>query len=933
MSNRFIFNILLTAVCLVVFGRLSAARAVSEALFVGRYDADTVSLVDSVSVGRSDTVRKDTVNTDSINMVQNQDKLNYRVEMSAEDSMVFMGNGDAFLYKSGKIIYNEPSVKELTADYISISMDSSKFHAEGVRDSANILHGHPVLKDGGQTYESETLDYNYKTGKGFIRGAKTREGESYIIADETKKTADGFMNMRSGKYTTCDNLSHPHFYLHITKGRVKPGGYITAGPAYMVVEDLPLPLAIPFGFFPFTSKYASGILMPSYGDEMQAGFFLKNGGYYFAINDYVDLALTGDIYTKGSWALHAESSYRKRYAFSGNVNIHYNNTIRGEKDLPGYSENKDFRIDWTHQQDPKASSFSTFSALVNFFTSGYNRNSIDYNYSPEIQSQAETSSSINFTQKVPGTPINLSVNASARQNIRDSSLNLTLPNIRMDVSTIYPLKNKKRVGSERFYEKFSFSYSMEFANSFSGKESRFMRSNLSKDWQNGILHSPRVDLPISLFKYITVRPNVTYTERWYFNRIEQNWDTPRQKVKYDTISGFYRVYDFSTGLSLSTTLYGFYSPIKPLRNALGIGDIRHVFKPSISFTYTPDFSDPQWNMYKTYTQEIVDASTGVVSFNDIKYSPYSSGKYGVPSAGRNQRISIYLDNNIEMKVRDRAASDTVDNANIYKKISLIDNLQLRGGYNFAADSLGMEDISASVRLKITKSYSVTLSTTFEVYEYALKDNGTPVKINRYRWNNGKLPWFTGTSINFSYTLNNNTFAKKQDKDKNKNQGDNNNNKPDDNDNNFNIDPSKNHSDNKQNDKKDVEEDSEGYQKPDFQWSVSFNAGIGWHKTSEFDPSRMEYRRDFSDGIVGLSGYINPTSNWQIGYSATVALLKNIRINSMSLNIQRNLHCWHISASVTPLGQYKSFMVTIGANASILRDFKYDKRQRDNIEIK
>ena len=277
--------------------------------------------------------------------------------------------------------------------------------------------------------------------------------------------------------------------------------------------------------------------------------------------------------------------------------------------MPGYSENKDFRIDWTHRQDPKASSFSTFSASVNFFTSGYNRNSIDYNYSPEIQSQAETSSSINFTQKVPGTPINLSVNASARQNIRDSSLNLTLPNIRMDVSTIYPLKNKKRVGREHFYEKFSFSYSMEFANSFSGKESRFMRSNISKDWQNGILHSPRVDLPISLFKYITVRPNVTYTERWYFNRIEQNWDTPRQKVKYDTISGFYRVYDFSTGLSLSTTLYGFYSPIKPLRNALGIGDIRHVFKPSVSFTYTPDFSDPQCDMYNTYKQEIVDSST------------------------------------------------------------------------------------------------------------------------------------------------------------------------------------------------------------------------------------------------------------------------------------------------------------------------------------
>ncbi len=931
MNKRLSLALLIFLGVVVLFGR-SRQDHLGISVFDDWLRKGIASISDSIPANPStDSIAVDSLHKNDIvsPTTQNQ-SLEYPIDIKAEDSIVLYGNGTAFIYGKGQMVYKEASAREITADFISVNMDSNYFHAEGVPDTAGLLHGTPIFKEGSQEYRAKAISYNFKTEKGFIRGAKTQEGEGYILADQTKKGADGFMNMKNGKYTTCDNDEHPHFYLNLTKGRVKPKSYVATGPAYMVVEDIPLPLAIPFGFFPFTSRYSSGIIMPSYGDEMEAGFFLKGGGYYFAINDYIDLALTGDIYTKGSWGLQLASKYRKRYAYDGSINIRYNNIVRGEKMFPDYNVSKDFRIDWTHRQDSKASPFSNFSASVNFFTSGYNRNSIDYNYSPAQQSQAVSSSSVNFTQRVPSAPITFSVNASIRQSVRDSSVAITLPNLRMDLSTIYPFKRKNRVGKERFYEKLSFSYSMEFANSFNGKENKVFHSDFAKDWNSGILHSPNVQLPLSIFKYITVNPQFRYTERWYFKKVEQHWDKPTQSVRYDTVGGFYRAYDFSTGISFSTTLYGFYSPIQPLKKALGIGDIRHVLKPSVSFTYTPDFSDPIWKMYNRYDKEIVDKNSGEVRREQIIYSPYSSGKYGTAPKGRNQRLNISFDNNVEMKVKDKVASDTSENV-VYKKISLIDNLSIRGGYNFVADSLNMDNISASVRLKITNSYSITLSTQFEPYMYGLSDRGTPVRINKYRWQYGKMPWFTGTSTSFSYTLNNATFKKKK-KDDGKtddtsqvadNEGDE-----------FNVDPSQqNNPDTVSNEKRKLENDLEGYQKADFQWSMSLNLGLGWGKNNDFNYEKMEYHRSFNGGIMGISGYVNPTSNWQFNYSASVDMLKTFRMNSLSLSIRRNLHCWNLSASVTPIGYYKSFMVTIGANASMLQDLKYDKRQRDNIEIK
>jgi hypothetical protein len=867
---------------------------------------DTV-LVDSTSIATDSLPKKN----------KSKNSLDHPVDFSATDSIVIFGDGRVHLYKDGKLVYHEKASKEITADFIEVKMDSSTLRANGVPDTLGNLNGTPVFKDGGQEYSAKEINYNFKTQKGYIRGAVTQEGEGYIIADKTKKTADGYLNMKGGKYTTCDNHEHPHFYMQLTKGKVKPGGFVAAGPAYMVLEDVPLPLALPFGFFPFTSKYSSGVIMPSFGDDFKYGFFLKHGGYYFAFNDYFDLALTGDIYTKGTWRVNLESKYKKRYKFGGNITINYDNTVSGEKGMADYSVAKNFQIRWSHQQDPKASQFTTFSAYVDFKTSGYNKSRVDYIYNPVEQSQAVTSSSINFSHRFPELPINYSINASVTQQMRDSTLSFTLPNLNVNLNQIYPFKRKNAVGKERFYEKFTFSMSMSFDNGIRQvKENRLFKTSFAKDWQNGISYSPKIQMPLTLFKYLTITPSVNYSGKIRFKKIEQDWNMAEQQVDYDTIGGFYHTFDFSTGISASTKLYGFYSPLPAIKKALGVGDIRHVFTPSINFSYKPDFGAPMWKFYKQYEKIIVDKTAqNMITRQIVKYSPYE----GAPSQGEQQRIGITLANNLEMKVIDRAASDTAD-VPVYKKISLIDNFTLAGGYNFAADSLNLDDISANLRLKITKNFSLTLGTTFLVYKWGFNENGNVVKINQLR----KTPWFTGTSTNFSYTFSNNTFKKKKKKgaeeeSENEQLDDEN---PLNDEERANADPFAS-KDGKKEDKKN-ESDAEGYQKSDIQWSLSLSMGIGYGRTQEFEKNRMEYKRAFNSSGVSINGYINPTPNWKLSFNSSLQLMKEVKITNLTLNLSRDLHCWHLSAQVTPVGYNKSFMITIGANASMLRDMKYDK---------
>ena len=509
----------------------------------------------------NDSVIK-TVNDSLINKTpksQKPNQIDAEIVYSAQDSIVFYGNGTGFLHGKSDIKYKNINLK---ADFVRIKMDSSLVYAHGTLDSIGQKVGEPVFSEGETEYASRELTYNLKSKKGFIRQAVTQQGEGYVISDKTKKTNGDLLCIAGGKYTTCDNHDHPDFYLSLSKAKVKPGGYIVTGPAHLVIADVPLPIFIPFGFFPFTDKYSSGVLMPTFVDELTRGIGLTNGGYYFALNNYFDLELRGDIYTKGTKAIAATSSYTKRYKYRGNLNISYREDITGEKDMADYSKANNMSIRWSHSQDQKANPYFTLSSSVNFSTSGYNRSNIDSYSRPELNSENTKGSSVSFSQRFPESPFNISGSMLINQRTKDSTISLTLPNISISMSRIYPLKRKNAVGKERWYEKISMSYSGTLANSIDTKEKLLLTSSLSRDWRNGMRHTIPVSTTFNLLKYINVSPTINYNERWYLQSIDKEWDNANQKVVSDTTNGFHRVYDFNMGVSASTKLYGFYIPIR-----------------------------------------------------------------------------------------------------------------------------------------------------------------------------------------------------------------------------------------------------------------------------------------------------------------------------------------------------------------------------------
>ena len=867
-----------------------------------------------------DSVYAETVPTTSVN-TKKKGAIDAPIHYKANDSIVFYGSGKGFLYGEGNVRYEQARPIELKADLIQMNMDSNTVYATGRLDSLGKPVGLPVFKDNTDEYSSKELAYNFETRKGFIKGGITQQGEGYIVADKTKKMNEDEMCMQGGKYTTCDHHDHPHFYLQLTKAKVKPGSYIAAGPAYLVMEDVPLPLIIPFGFFPFTSSYSSGIIMPSYGDEMERGLFLKNGGYYFAINDYLDLEVTGEIYTKGTWGLQLGSTYTKRYKFNGNFRASYREDVYGEKDLPGYSKYNNFKVAWTHRQDPKASQYSSLSASVDFTTSGYNQSNVNNYYNPAEQSKNITSSSVNYTQRFPESPWSLSVNALVSQRSQDSTISLSLPNITVAMSRIYPFKRKEAVGKERFYEKIALSYNMTFANSITAKENKLMTSSFTKDWKNAIDHKIPITASFNLFKYLTISPSINLHDRMYFNKVNRSWNKQQQEEQLDTMSGFFNVYDFNVGVSMQTKLYGFYTPNRKLFGDK-IDRIRHVMTPSVSFNYHPDFGDDVWDFYSSYEKIIVDKNDiNKITHQTVTYSPYSNGMYGVPGQGMVGAISWSLGNNVEMKVKDQKKSDEVGSTQ-YKKVSLIDNFTVSGGYNFAADSMKLQNFNAQLRIKLTKSFSLNLNGAFDPYKFGLNEYGKPVRVNQLR----DFPRFQGTGTSFQYTFNNDTFKKK---DKTKPTNDEN----QDEENSgvdFNLDQPSNIDKEKAEANSEKTTNSDGYVKPAVTWSFTFNYSVRWGISNQFDYDMMDYKREWNHNL-SFSGNLNPTPKWKLNYTGSFDLTA-LEITQMTLSIVRDLHCWRLSASVSPFGRYKSYMVTVGVNASMLQDLKYEKRSDNSRNV-
>lgn len=853
----------------------------------------------------TDSLKADTAAVDTLSLTPKKAQaLNAPVIYSANDSIVFTDGGYAHLYGDGKVNYEKI---ELGAQIITMNMDSSTVFARGITDSLGVETGKPVFKDGDTPYDTKAIRYNFKSKKGYINNVVTQQGEGYVVGNNAKKGANDELFMQDGKYTTCDNHDHPHFYLQLTKAKVRPKKNVVTGPAYLVVEDVPLPFAVPFFFFPFSSSYSSGFIMPTYMDDSARGFGLANGGYYFAISDNIDLKAVGDIFTKGSWRLGIESNYNKRYKYSGSLMADYQITKLGDKNMPDYSETKDFKIVWSHRQDAKASPNSTFSASVNFSSSSYERSNINNLYNSNLLTQNTKTSSISYSRSFPDQNLSIAGTANIAQSVRDSSLDLTLPDLNITLSRIFPFKRKNGVGSERWYEKISLSYTGRLTNRVRTKDTELFSTSF-KQWENSMNHNIPINATFTVLKYLNISPQVQYTERWYTRKIKKEFNEETNQWSSqptDTLHGFYRVFDYSASMTMSSKMYGMYKPLFMKKKEI---QIRHVFTPQVTISGAPGFTQ----YYETRT-----GSDGLEKY----YSPYDGQGLGTPSREKRGIVTFDVANNFEMKFK--AKNDSI------KKISLIDELGGSLSYDMAAKRQPWSALNLRVRLKLTKSYTFNLNTSFATYAYTFDKSGNVVVGDRTEWSYGRFGRFQGYSSSFNYTFNNDTWKKlfgpKEDtdkKDKDKKSAD------------AGGDEESDLADGGVPEKK-VEKakaDSDGYQVFKMPWSLSINYSFGFNEDRSRPINRYSMRYPFSyTQNLSASGNIKLSNNWTVNFN-TGYDFKAKEIIQTSLTISRDLHCFNMSASLSPFGRWQYYNFTIRANASILQDLKWEQRSQTQSNI-
>ena len=857
------------------------------------------------SLNRKDSLGADTVvvRVDSVAPTKKQ-PLDAPVIYESNDSTTFTLGGAATLYGSGKVNYQNI---ELAAEVISMNLDSSTVHAYGIKDTTGTIKGKPVFKEGETAYDTETISYNFKSKKAGITDIITQQGEGYVTGSRAKKGANDEIFMEHGRYTTCDHHDHPHFYMQLTRAKVRPKKNVVTGPAYLVVEDVPLPLAVPFFFFPFSSSYSSGFIMPTYMDDSSRGFGLAEGGYYFAMSDIMDLKLTGDIFTKGSWRLSGLTNYNKRYKYSGTLQADYQVTKTGDKGMPDYTVAKDFKVVWNHRQDAKASPNSTFSASVNFSTSSYERSNINNLYNSQLLTQNTKTSSISYSRSFPDIGLTLSGTTNIAQTMRDSSIAVTLPDLNITLSRLFPFKRKKAAGAERWYEKISISYTGRLTNSIRTKDDRLFKTGIS-GWENAMNHNIPISATFTLFKYLQVNPSVNYTERWYTRKINQTYNEETGRLEQnlnDTINGFYRVSNYSASLSLSTKLYGMYKPLFMKKKEI---QIRHVVTPQVSISGAPSFSK--------YWEEYTDNNG-----NTQYYSPFTGQPFGVPSREGSGTVSFSLANNLEMKYFD-AKKDTL------KKVSLIDDLSVNMSYNMAAKEKPWSPLSLNLRMKLTKNYTFNMNASFATYAYTFDKSGNVVEGNRTEWSYGRFGRFQGYGSSFNYTFNNDTWKKwfgpkEDEKGKDKKESE---------------DGGDEDSDGSAEDgttTKKVEKAQaypDGYQVFKMPWSLSFSYSfnIREDRTKPINRYSMRYPFTYTHNI-NMNGNVKISNNWSLSFNSGYDFQAK-EITQTSCTISRDLHCFNLSASLSPFGRWKYYNVTIRANASILQDLKYEQRSQTQSNI-
>lgn len=835
----------------------------------------------------ADTLAADTMQRDTARKPRKATGfLDGAIEGKSTDSLVYdVRNKLVYVYNEGDVTYQNSNLK---ADFMRIDMTDKTVFAYGKPDSLDgkAIVTKPEFSDGSASYQMDTITYNFATEKAKIKGVATQQGDGWLVGGSVKKMSDNTINIQDGMYTTCDETDHPHFYLAMTKAKVQPGKKVITGPAYLVMEDVPIYfLGIPYGFFPINMGPKSGLLMPSYGEDGTRGFFLRDLGYYITLGDYADLAVRGGFYTLGSWEASAASRYIKRYKYSGSFNIQYSNIKTGEKGEPDYLKQSNFRVQWTHSQDAKANPGSTFSASVNFATSGYNRYSA--NTLNDILS-TQTNSSISYSKSWTGTPFSLSANMAISQNSSNQSISLTLPTVVFNVSRIYPFKRKEKTGKDRWYEKISMQYTGKMTNSVTTTESEIFTKKTLENMKNGIEHSIPVSASFNVFNYINLSPSFNYNEKWFFKKVEYEWNPMTNKV--DTMAneyGFYRLYNYSMSVSASTTVYGMYDFTKKKRDRK-IQAIRHVLTPSIGFSYTPDFGDFKYGYYKSLQRD----SLGTTQ----TYSPYAQNAYSVPSSGRNMSMNFSLSQNLEMKVLSKRDTSGV------KKIKLIDELRISGSYNFLADSMRLSTIPISFRTTLFGNFGINLSATLDPYR--LTPDGK--RINKLFFP-GRI---VSTGWSFGYTF-------------------------------------KSRDDRSQTAINDITSIPPEYMNPfydpygtmdpvlrrqymaqtyyDFSlpWNFGFNYTVNYSITTGNYPPKG-YKKNVTQ-TVGFNGSLNLTPKMGITFQGGYDIKAN-RLTTSSVSITRDLHCWQMSFSWIPFGTYRSWSFNIGVKAASLSDLKYDKSQ-------
>ncbi|MDR2835233.1 MAG: LPS-assembly protein LptD [Bacteroidales bacterium] len=856
------------------------------------FPKDSIFNDENVNEILSDTLANDTINfsidtkNDSIKIHANPKKksdfdapVHYTFDQKGK---LDFNNKKAYLYKNANVKYENIN---LTADYMEMDFDKKEVFANGFYDTVNNkVSGKPVYKDGEEEYVADSIRYNFNTKRGLVKNVSTKLDDGYLYGQTTKIYENKHVHILSGKYTTCDNPDCPHFYFRLSKAVVIPNDKIVSGPVYMVIEEIPTPLALPFGFFPNTDGGHSGIVIPNFGDEQRRGFFLQNGGYYFNISERFDLTLLGDIYSKGSWGVSARANYKFRYKFNGYFSAKVNTNKFGYKGLPNYETNRLYEVIWKFNQDPKRRPNSTFSADVNISSSKFNKNN-SYNSNDFMTSNQQ--SSISYSHNFENTPFNLSAAFRHTQNNNTGTINFTLPDVVFSMSKIYPLKRKIQKGGQKWYENIGLSYTMNLTNRIKTNENSFFTIPFDSI-TNGISHKIPISTSIKLFKYTTLTPNFTYNERWYIKSMEKNWidtsftSTVPGYVESNYKSGFSRAWDYNAGVNWTTQIYGTFQFLGKSK----LKAIRHVFTPTVSFNYVPDLSKPKYKMYDDYYQIRYNNSTGQYDTVSYMYGHFEGLPYGGPSQHGSGLVTFDLGNNLELKLKgtNKNPNDTV--TPVDKKVKLLESFSVNTSYNLFADSLRWSPINISARTRITL-FDISFRTTLDPYGFQFNDYGSPERINKWSYNtstsNHKILRLTSMYITVGFSLNPKS---------------------------------------KKNNSNTAQHYQEMYGQPIIyaDWSIPWDVQINYS---------FNYNKPYNDVTItqslNISGSVSITEKWKATVSTGYDFVRK-EITYTTIDITRDLHCWEASLNMRPFGAYKSYMFQINVKAAMLQDLRLKKQK-------